>query len=105
MFTLGAEPYAAIPIRQLKAFLNSGKRLDKPQYADAKMYATFFLIYVIIICNSVINRNCKILALFIFVNEFDITFSYELMLQCWKQKPEERLPFEDIKEIILQMIE
>jgi hypothetical protein len=27
------------------------------------------------------------------------------MLQCWKQKPEERPPFEDIKEIILQTIQ
>jgi hypothetical protein len=105
MFTLGAEPYAAIPIKQLKSFLNSGQRLDKPTYADINMYAAFFLIYVIIICNSIINRNCKILALFLFVNEFDIIFSYELMLQCWKQKPEERPPFEDIQELILQMIE
>jgi len=105
MFSLGAEPYAAIPIKQLKSFLNSGQRLDKPSYADAKMYATFFLIFMIIICNSIINRNCKISGLFLFVNQFDITFSYELMLQCWKQKPEERPPFEDIKDIILQMIE
>jgi hypothetical protein len=34
-----------------------------------------------------------------------IIFSYDLMLQCWKQKPEDRLPFEDIQELILQMIE
>ncbi len=43
MFSLGADPYAAIPIRQLKSFLNSGQRLDKPQYADINMYAAFLV--------------------------------------------------------------
>jgi len=38
MFSLGAEPYAAIPIKQLKSFLNSDQRLDKPLHADAKTY-------------------------------------------------------------------
>jgi hypothetical protein len=37
MYSLGDEPYGSVPIKQLKSFLNSGQRIDKPNYVDDKM--------------------------------------------------------------------
>jgi hypothetical protein len=38
------------------------------------------------------------------LNYLHITFSYDLMMRCWMKKPEERLPFEEIKQFILRDI-
>jgi hypothetical protein len=64
MFSLGAEPYAAIPIKQLKSFLNSGQRLDKPQYADANMYAAFF--------SDFEENNASFMHTYCIINDDDI---------------------------------
>ena len=44
MFSFGREPYETIPVKQIKKFLITGQRMDKPTYADAKMYVCFALI-------------------------------------------------------------
>jgi hypothetical protein len=39
MYSFAAVPYADVPVKQLKQFLNNGQRLHRPTYADKNMYS------------------------------------------------------------------
>ena len=57
---MGGVPYPKIPFDEVKQFLSSGKRLEKPDHCPDDIYG--------------------------------------IMLECWKEIPEHRPSFEDIKE-------
>lgn len=42
MYTFGREPYESVPLKQLKTFLNSGHRMNKPTYADDNMFVIIY---------------------------------------------------------------
>jgi hypothetical protein len=52
MYSLGAEPYPSIPIKQLKSFLNSDQRMDKPAYADDNMLVCHLIFVVNVKCSQ-----------------------------------------------------
>ena len=44
MYSLGGIPYPSMAEKQLKTFLNTGQRMDKPKLANEQLYVFVFSI-------------------------------------------------------------